>query len=128
MDISINALYMILVLSHLAASGGQVWASDVIDDGTNSIVLAFFNICGAALICSTVAASASWCVFTLLTSHKDVLNSRIATSVAVYLHPVKRYDFLDGHRRALAKGHRWAIVALGVVSAIKSIAFLEAFK
>jgi len=40
----------------------------------------------------------------------------------------KRYDFIDGHRRALAKGHRWGIIALGVVLAAKSIAFLEAFK
>ena len=39
-----------------------------------------------------------------------------------------RYDFVDGHRRALAKGHRWGIIALGLVSALKSLAFLEAFK
>ena len=60
MDISINTLYLILVLAHLAASGGQVWSSDVLSDGTSSTVLTFLIIFGAAIISSTVAAIVSW--------------------------------------------------------------------
>lgn len=86
----------VLLLVHLSASGGQVFASFVLEEGANTLVFATLMVSLAALLCA------------LLASVTDAAGLRRAVFVAK------------------ARGHGLTIVLLGVNNAIKSVAFMMA--